>query len=291
MSIYTQAQLRQYQPIYAVMNKRFDSGGQLNNAKQDVRSTKNPDPKISTLFDYEDVWMTNYFTPITLFMGTEEVLKEIFKHYTDKDLHTAHSIVESRLSNENKEKYIITIPVKGLEGGHFTSRIPDSVWARRQANASTNQNSRNSTTNNTPIYNSTLNRNIHQNNYKGNNSEFDPYNHYQLNGSNQFCQTYSLMYLLGRCRFKPKGTLLKLNNTEQFHKFYQYTKKAIDFIDDILNGPNKVKFSARINKVELNDVRSCIKVLKKYPYMCLNCADNNIDKALSAQNLALHPRR
>ena len=53
---------------------------------------------------------------------------------------------------------------------------------------------------------------------------FDPYKEYQINGSNQFCQTYSLMYLLNA---------LPSPITEydiSFMKFYEYTDKAINFI-------------------------------------------------------------
>lgn len=55
----------------------------------------------------------------------------------------------------------------------------------------------------------------------GDYKEFDPYSEYQFLGSNQFCQTYSLMYALN-----------KLPNKEdnKFQKFYTYSKKALEFM-------------------------------------------------------------
>lgn len=58
---------------------------------------------------------------------------------------------------------------------------------------------------------------------------FDPYKEYQINGSNQFCQTYSLMYLLNAL---PSPIT---EDEISFMKFYEYTDKAINFIKIIMD--------------------------------------------------------
>jgi hypothetical protein len=55
----------------------------------------------------------------------------------------------------------------------------------------------------------------------GDKYEFDPYEEYQIRGTHQFCQTYSLMYLLDQLPKKEKGA---------FKKYYTYAEKAIEFI-------------------------------------------------------------
>jgi len=59
---------------------------------------------------------------------------------------------------------------------------------------------------------------------------FDPYKEYQINGSNQFCQTYSMMYLLNALP-SPKMEEDEIS----FMKFYEYTDEAIKFIKEIMD--------------------------------------------------------
>ena len=55
---------------------------------------------------------------------------------------------------------------------------------------------------------------------------FDSYSaNLQPNGSNQFCQTYAMMYLLDR--IKPEKNI-------SFESFYANTKKALDFIKEVI---------------------------------------------------------
>jgi hypothetical protein len=54
---------------------------------------------------------------------------------------------------------------------------------------------------------------------------FDPYHEYQLNGTNQFCQTFSLMNItLDQMPIKMKG----------FPKYYTYATEALKFIRDVV---------------------------------------------------------
>ena len=59
--------------------------------------------------------------------------------------------------------------------------------------------------------------------------EFDPYDEFQVPSSNQFCQTFSMMYLLDKL---PE----KITDKQKcFTKFYTYTEKALEFIEEIIN--------------------------------------------------------
>jgi hypothetical protein len=95
---------------------------------------------------------------------------------------------------------------------------------------------------------------------------FDPFDHCQIFGTNQFCQTYTLMWLTGNL---PEYTD---NNDEEgceeqsLDKYYFYTRKALDFIKkEVLK-----KYKKHTN---LKLYKKCIKVLKLNPAMCLNVVD------------------
>ena len=85
---------------------------------------------------------------------------------------------------------------------------------------------------------------------------FDPFDHCQIFGTNQFCQTYTLMWLTDN-----------LPNYDGSNKYYFYTFQAINFIE------NKVltKYNKKHKKLKL--YKKCIKVLKRNPAMCLNVVD------------------
>jgi len=88
---------------------------------------------------------------------------------------------------------------------------------------------------------------------------FDPYDEYQIYGTNQFCQTFAMMYLLNKLPNQDYG-----NN---FKKYYTYTNEALLFISDIItNAP----FST---KAELKAIKNCL----KYPNICLNAIELTIE--------------
>jgi flagellin-specific chaperone FliS len=248
------------------MNKKFSNGVELNTKKHNIEERVD----LKHIKSLEEDWFEKYFHPVTLFVGTQNVIQQIFYHYRPRPNNTLRILVSTGRVNQaaNDNEYTYYWPRGTI--GHFKSRLPRSVWLNRQASALA------------------VNRN--NVNYKNvTNPEFNSYDHYQINGSHQFCQTYALMYLLGKCRYK-KDAKLKMNNKDDFQKFYEYTEKAIDFLDEVFNGPNSVKFNfnnlSEANKknsiAELNNVKKCIKVLKKYPYLCLNGADTNIDQVLTS---------
>lgn len=87
---------------------------------------------------------------------------------------------------------------------------------------------------------------------------FDPYDKYQISGSNQFCQTYSLMYLVGRIPYTPPS--------HTFSDYYKNTEKALKFIKEVLT-----KYGHKLaSPSELKKLKKCLSELLKHPYMCLN---------------------
>ncbi len=96
---------------------------------------------------------------------------------------------------------------------------------------------------------------------------FDPYDEYQVHGTNQFCQTFCMMYLRNKLPTKITGN--------DWLKYYTYTKEALEFIDGILK---MCKKSPRLRKLPLFDepnttfdnLERAIDVCKKHSRMCLN---------------------
>lgn len=59
----------------------------------------------------------------------------------------------------------------------------------------------------------------------GDKKAFDPYNEYQVLGTNQFCQTYALMYHANKIPEKVTGS---------WTKYYSYTRSALKFINTVI---------------------------------------------------------
>lgn len=98
---------------------------------------------------------------------------------------------------------------------------------------------------------------------------FDPYDDFQVYGTNQFCQTFAMMYLL-----KPE-MLSRNNSGGQWLKYYTYTKRALDFIEYILDTCERTPRLRKLPTFKHEDttfknLRACLKVCKAHPYMCLN---------------------
>lgn len=104
---------------------------------------------------------------------------------------------------------------------------------------------------------------------------FDSYAEgYQINGTNQFCQTYALMYLLDK--LPPKDPNVKIHKidgvpvlyrTDSIDQFYDYTLYALLFIKDHVIP--KVKFS-RLKDYTKKSVTQQVENCIKYHYICLN---------------------
>jgi len=101
---------------------------------------------------------------------------------------------------------------------------------------------------------------------------FDPYDEYQILGTNQFCQTYSLMHLLDKL---PEPIPSEPNDIS---KYYHYTKCAIEFIMDVFTkfdfvGETKEEKEYNRN-YHVNRAKNCL----KNSNTCLNVieVDNNV---------------
>lgn len=88
---------------------------------------------------------------------------------------------------------------------------------------------------------------------EGEDQWFDPYDHYQVNGTNQFCQTFSMMHLLGK---------LPLPEKDGWKRYYVYTKKALEFINECLD--------VLEDDEDVLEARRALKSCLKYPNACLN---------------------
>jgi len=110
---------------------------------------------------------------------------------------------------------------------------------------------------------------------------FDPYDEYQIYGTNQFCQTYAMMHLKEVLPSKCAG---------EFTKYYDYTKAALEFIKRIIKDNqafiNSKEFKGHLlNLPEISlvlDIRkidfakqliACVDVCLTEPNICLNIID------------------
>ena len=75
---------------------------------------------------------------------------------------------------------------------------------------------------------------------------FDPYDEYQVFGSNQFCQTFSMMYLEDKLPKKINGG---------WEKYYTYTKEALKYIKSKIS---KLEYEDGYEKVLLTAVNKCL---------------------------------
>lgn len=89
----------------------------------------------------------------------------------------------------------------------------------------------------------------HWNSRKANELElFDPYDKFQIYGTNQFCQTYSMMYLLDELPGKEKSVCSDWTGSEDdFKRYYYYTLCALKFIKE------KVTRCANANLIVFDD--------------------------------------
>lgn len=99
---------------------------------------------------------------------------------------------------------------------------------------------------------------------------FDPYDHYQIKGTNQFCQTFAMMFL---------ADALPLPLPDGWERNYEYARNALQFIKNVISflDPKNDAF----NKLDDygNPVASKKKLLKcveqclKYPNICVNAIE------------------
>lgn len=118
---------------------------------------------------------------------------------------------------------------------------------------------------------------------------FDPYNEYQINGTNQFCQTYTMMYLCDKLPIKfdpnnpdqidpnypadPADPADKNTPVTNISKYYYYTRCAIKFIIEVIKQyPFEGDTQDDINyyrEYHMNRAKNCL----KYSNLCLNAIE------------------
>lgn len=103
---------------------------------------------------------------------------------------------------------------------------------------------------------------------------FDPYDEYQIKYTNQFCQTFSLMYLRDRLPAMIAGGN---NNNNNWLKYYAYTMEALKFIDDMIKMCKKDPTLKNLpvfreQNTKFDNLERAIAVCKSHPYMCVNIA-------------------
>lgn len=99
----------------------------------------------------------------------------------------------------------------------------------------------------------------HWNSRKANHVKwFEPYDEYQILGTNQFCQTFAMMHLIDKL-----PSPIKSSNKLSISKYYVYTHAALEFINDVMS-----KYDKTTDK-EKKAIKECM----KYPNICLNAIE------------------
>jgi hypothetical protein len=101
----------------------------------------------------------------------------------------------------------------------------------------------------------------------GDTKAFDPYTEFQYRGTNQFCQTFSLMYQGNKLPEKVPGT---------WTKYYAYTVYALKYIKNVIESfpPNSAVFNGTIEgggkRSSKKELLKCVNECIKYPNICVN---------------------
>jgi hypothetical protein len=88
---------------------------------------------------------------------------------------------------------------------------------------------------------------------------FDPYDEYQIFGTNQFCQTFAMMYLTDSLPYElpyKKGSM---------DKYYEYTKYAVYYIKNVIASCKSV-----IEKKYFSELDYALNQCLNNPNMCVN---------------------
>ena len=108
----------------------------------------------------------------------------------------------------------------------------------------------------------------------GSDLRFDPYDEFQPRGTNQFCQTYSMMHLLDALPGETNQSCDPWSgDPADFKKFYYYTECALHFILGIAEHCKKNDLDLEYDTPSgpyLDDLISMIKYCLKYYRICIN---------------------
>lgn len=90
---------------------------------------------------------------------------------------------------------------------------------------------------------------------------FDPYTHYQVPSTNQFCQTFAMMHILDK--------LPPDQGNNRWFRYYDYTCSALSFIESVITG----SYGDGLSSGERAHLKRCVKVCKTHPNICLNAIE------------------
>jgi hypothetical protein len=94
---------------------------------------------------------------------------------------------------------------------------------------------------------------------------FDPYDHYQIKGTNQFCQTFSMMYLVDS---------LPLPLPDGWDKNYEYAKNALEFIKEVIkNIPSNNPAFLEVPGLNKNALTKKVNECLKHSNICVNAIE------------------
>ena len=90
---------------------------------------------------------------------------------------------------------------------------------------------------------------------------FNPYDHYQVAGTNQFCQTFSMMYLLDKLPTKIPSS----SSSSEWTRNYMYTIDALRFIQGVIVKLEKTYDMKKLTK----SINECL----THPNICFNALE------------------
>ena len=209
---------------------------EVNNEK-DVKKLQREIKKNPILKEQDDIF-GDIFEWITVFMGDTHVWWELFP---------------TLIFNGVSQADVLSSKIK-------RSQIPEPPFPRKKQTYNTDR----------AFFNGK-----HWNSQKvGESARFDPYDKFQIKGTNQFCQTFSMMHLLDVL----PGDVNQIceswdGNPNDFKRFYYYTECALKFILNVAEHCKKRKLDLEYDTPSgpyLNDLIQIIKYCLKYYRICIN---------------------
>jgi hypothetical protein len=253
-----------YTKLYeSELNKQFANVKKLRAYRKDliairkIRENKDPIPNnkkdLNELNILEEDWAAKYWNPIVEWFGTATIQMRIFNG--ERSPHVPLMIKPEGNPRKNNNQILnkLFTPIPGGASAHFTSIVSDQEWVKRKKDDPTH--------------------------YPGENSIFNSYTQkYQIFGSNQFCQTFALMYVIGvipfdghpSVRIHPHFAIQNTYDTSiPISVYYHYAEVAVSFIEKMINKYAPKSGIVVIDRKRYN-LKTCVEELKAHPLMCVN---------------------
>lgn len=217
------------------------------------KTIANKDKELNEINILEEDWAAKYWNPIVEWFGTADVQMKIFNG--ERSPHVPLMIEASGNPRKNNTQILnrLWTPIPGGASAHFTSIVSDQEWVKRKKADPTH--------------------------YPGENSIFNSYyQKYQIFGSNQLCQTFALMYVIGvipfdgcpQVKIHPNFAFQNsYDSSVPISVYYHYAQVAISFIEQMINKYAPKSGIVAIDKKRYN-LKTCVEELKAHPLMCVN---------------------